>query len=135
MTYARHGRHDAHAAVSAAVQRRDAPSPGDGCHIGRRLRGGAGLRWAPVFVLAAAALLCLAGRARAKEADWPFVGGNSRHIVIAGETLDTASAPSVLQEQAGGRRGARENATFAQYYVQLEPSADQRKVHEVSSWQ
>lgn len=135
-------------AVSAAAQRHDELGVCGGAQISRpaaclpehgaicNSRRAARRHWGrknKVVLAVAALLLCLTGRARAKEEAWPFVGGNSRHIEVAGETLDTASEPSVLlQHQAGGRRGASDNSTtYAQYYVQLTPDADQRQVRKV----
>ena len=58
--------------------------------------------------------------------------GNSRLLKVAGETIDTTMAASVLHGQANGRRGAFENASFAQYYVQLRPGVDPQEFHRVS---
>jgi hypothetical protein len=95
----------------------------------RRAGGGRGVGRPAGLVVVAALLLCL-GRTRAQVHDWPFVGGgNTREIRVAGETIDTSSAPSVLELST--RRGAMDNVTFAQYYVQLKPNADQRELHQV----
>ncbi len=84
------------------------------------------------FLLAVAALLLFqAGRAGAKNPDWPYVG-NSRLLTVAGESIDTTKAASVLHGRANGRRGTFDNASFAQYYVQLDPSADPHEFHAVS---
>jgi len=82
-----------------------------------------------IFVLV---LLCLASNAGARNKHWPYLG-NSRLLMVAGETLDTTTAPSVLHERTGGRRGEIDNATYAQYYVQMKPDADQQDLHRVSS--
>jgi hypothetical protein len=83
------------------------------------------------FLAIAALLLCHTGQAGAKNADWPYVG-NSRLLTVAGETIDTTMAASVLNGRATGRRGEFENASFAQYYVQLRPGVDPQEFHRVS---
>jgi len=83
------------------------------------------------FLAMAALLLCHTGQAGAKNADWPYVG-NSRLLMVAGETIDTTMAASVLHGRANGRRGEFENASFAQYYVQLRPGVDPQEFHRVS---
>ena len=83
------------------------------------------------FLAIAALLLCNTGQAGAKNPDWPYVG-NSRLLKVAGETIDTTMAASVLHGRANGRRGEFENASFAQYYVQLRPGVDPQEFHRVS---
>ena len=84
------------------------------------------------FLLAVAALLlCQTGHTGAKNPDWPYVG-NSRLLTVAGESIDTTKAASVLHGRANGRRGAFENTSFAQYYVQLNPGVDPHTFHAVS---
>ena len=79
----------------------------------------------------ATVMLCQAGFTHAINQDWPFLAlvPNSNLLLVAGETIDTTAAPSLLQQ--GTRREADFNATFAQYYVQLKDDADVSKLHEV----
>ncbi len=95
------------------------------CRMGRLARTPA------VFgLMATLVLLQCPARARVpQQRDWPSLGGSTL-IEIAGETIDTSTAPSVHHE-ASPRRGAMSNGTFAQYYVQIKPNADQRALRTV----
>ena len=90
---------------------------------------GSGLKAA--LSMMATLMLCQAGFTHAVNQDWPFLARvpNSNLLLVAGETIDTTSAPSLLQQ--GTRRESYFNATFAQYYVQLKNDADVSKLHEV----
>ena len=79
-----------------------------------------------------ATLMLLQSPARARiqqQRDWPSLGDDTV-LKIAGESIDTVTSPSVLHE-TDPRRGAMSNTSFAQYYVQFKPNADQRALHQV----
>jgi hypothetical protein len=87
----------------------------------------------PLMILVfLATLMLLQSPARARiqqQRDWPSLG-DDRVLKIAGESIDTVTSPSVLHE-TDPRRGAMSNTSFAQYYVQFKPNADQRALHQV----
>ena len=89
-------------------------------------KNGSGLRAA--LSMLATVMLCQAGFTHAINQDWPFLAlvPNSNLLLVAGETIDTTSAPSLLHQ--GTRRETYFNATFAQYYVQLKNDADVSKL-------